>query len=550
MVKAMSFGKVIMKGKGKVIMKKKLITIVLAASMALSLVACGGSGNGNGGAANDSQTTAEVASDSSVLNVGVSTAPQNLSPFTNFTNRQPVNQYVYETLMVQDKNGGWLPCVAKSFTTEDNLTYSFEIFDYVKDSAGNEIKAEDCVFSLEHARDEAANTWIDSAKVTGEYTFDLTVTDVSTATLPTAINRAPIVSKASYEASADGMATTPVGTSPYVVTEFVSNVSCNFVKNENYWQTDEQYLSPIAANANVNGMNFIKIAEAAQQTVALETGTIDVFYRIASSEVENFIEGGRNAEKFTSISGATDTGWCLYFGRDSFLSQDENLRKAIMYAINKEEINIGAFGGLLNVPTFYGATDGMSDLTPSTINPDYFNYDEAKVEDYLSKANYNGEEIRLLVPNEDSHNKIAAIVQGQLMKIGLNVKIEAYDNAMFQSAFGEGNGYDMSICQMGLRDNAFVWSFLAYDLTGGSFGAGLKDPQLTELIAKANSIEGHTPEVATEVNDYIIEHAISENLISGTAYTIYRKDLGAIDIPYLSGTYDGERTISATVFSK
>jgi ABC-type transport system substrate-binding protein len=528
-------------------MKKKILSLTLAVAMTLSLVGCSGSTTTTDGAS----TSTEVEDSSKVLNIGVSTAPQNISPFVNFSNRQPVNQYLYETLMVQNQEGGWDPCIAKTMETSDYLTYTFEIFDYVKDSEGNAITASDCVYSLEHARDEAANTWIDSAEVTGDYTFTLTVTDDAPSTIQTAINRAPIVSQAAYEASGDGMSTTVISTAPYKVSEFVSNVSINFIKSENYWQTDSEYITPLAANMNLDGMNFIKIAESAQQTVALETGTVDCFYKLATSEVENFLEGGRDAENFTVVKGSLDSCYCFYFGNESFLMDDENLRFAILYAIDKEAINIGAFVGLLTVPEFYGASDGMSDLIPDKLTDDYFGYDEAKAKDYLAKSNYNNEELVLLVPNEDDHNKIAAIVQGQLMAIGLNVKIESYDNAMFQTNFGDGSTFDIAVCQMGMRDDAFVWKMMSWELSGGEQGAlgiALKDAEFDKLIEKANSMEGHTPETATEVNNYIIDHAYGENIICATGYIVFRKELNAKEVPYFTGSYDGERTISGTIF--
>ncbi len=534
-------------------MKKGILSIALASVMTISLVACGSSNTGSTSNNSDgtvASQTAEGASDHSTLNIGFNSAPQNISPFTNFTNRGMVAQYLYEPLMIHDTDGNWLPVIAKSYTTDDNINYDFEIFDYVKDSAGNEIKAEDCVFSLEHARDEAANTWIASAEVTGDYTFRLTVTDDAVSTFPTAVDRAPIVSKAAYEADPDGMATTVISTSPYKVSEFVSNVSISFVKNENYWQTDEQYLAPLAKDMSIENMNFTKIAEAAQQTIALETGTVDAFYGISTTEVKNFLDDGRDASNFTAIGDPSNTAYCFYFGNGGLAVDDENLRKAILYAIDKEAINIGAFDGLSTVPTWYGAPDGLSDLTPSEINPDFFNYDIEKAKDYLSKSNYNGEELRFLVPNEDNHNRIAAIVQGQLMAAGINAKIESYDNAMFQTNFGDGSTFDIAVCQMGLSDIAFVWKFMSWDLSGGENGAlgtGLSIPEFDEILKKANTIETHNAETATEVNNYIIEHGLGEVLIVGKSYSVFKKSLGAKSVPYYTAGYS-ERSIGATVF--
>lgn len=508
-------------------MKKRTASKVIAFGLALSM------------AATAVPVFAEEESGGRELKVGAMTAPQNISPFTNFTNRQPVCQYLYETLVEKDAEGNFYGIIAKDWTTEDNITYDFEIYDYVTDTEGNNITAEDCVFSLEHARDEAANTWIESAEVTGDYTFTVTMIDDAASTFSTAMNRAPIVSQAAYEASEDGMATSSVNTAPYMVTDFVPNVSITFEKNPNYWQTDESVQNPIYKNMTVDKLSYTKIAEAAQQTIALETGAIDVYEKISNTEIANFLEGGRDAENFTALGYASPDSYVFYYANQGICGEDINLRLAIAHAIDKNVIAQGAFNGLAKVPTFMGAPDGVSDLTPTSASEDYFAYDPELAAEYLAKSSYNGEQLRLLVPNEDNHNRIATIVQGQLMAIGLDVAITSYDNAMFQSSFGDGSAWDISICQMGMTDVVFVWQFLSWDLSGGDNGAAgmaVKDEKLKELLSTVNTVDGHTVENATAASDYINEMCYGQNLISTEQYWVFRKDLGAVDVPYLSQT--------------
>lgn len=523
--------------------KKKLLASVLALTMVVaSLVGCGNAssntdaaGSGTASESTDGETTGGTKE----LKVGMNTMPQNISPFTNFTNRQPVASYLYETLMEKDTDGNMVGILAKSWSTEDNLTYDIEIYDNIKDSEGNEIKAEDVVFSLEHARDEAANTWITSAEVTGDYTLKLTLPNDLASTLPTAMNRAPIVSKKAYEASADGMATSIVSTSPLMVTEFVPNVSITLERNPNYWQTDEAAQSAFAKGITVDKLSYTKIAEAAQQTIALETGTIDVYAKLATTEVANFLEGGRDAENYTAIGKASPTSYCFYYANQGICGEDINMRQAIAHAIDKDAIIQGAFGGLAVKPTYMGAPDGMSDLTPTSASDDYFAYDEDLAKEYLAKSDYNGEKIRLLVPNEDNHNRIAAIIQGQIMAIGIDCEITSFDNAMFQSNFTDGSTWDIAVCQMGLSDVAFVWNFLCWDLSGGDQGAAgmaIKDEKLKELLTTVNTVDGHNTENATATSDYINEQCLGQNLISTSEYFVFRKDLGAKDVPYLYQT--------------
>ena len=514
-------------------MKKRTVTRALAFGMALSLMTVSFPVH-----AEEAPVHAEEAGGRE-LKVGATTAPQNISPFTSFTNRQPVSQYLYEPLVEKDAEGNFYGIIAKDWSTEDNINYDFEIYDYVTDTEGNNITAEDCVYSLEHARDEAANTWVVSAEVTGDYTFSVTLKDDAASTFPTAMNRAPIVSKDAYEASADGMATSSVNTAPYMVTEFVPNVSIVFEKNPNYWQTDESVQNPLYKRMTVDKLSYTKIAEAAQQTIALETGAIDVYEKISNTEIANFLEGGRDAENFSALGYASPDSYVFYYANQGPCSEDINLRMAIAHAIDKAVIAQGAFNGLAKVPTFMGAPDGVSDLMPTSASEDYFTYDLELAAEYLAKSNYNGEQLRLLVPNEDNHNRIAAIIQGQLMAIGLNVAITSYDNAMFQSTFGDGAAFDIAVCLMGMTDVAFVWSFLSWDLAGGDHGAlgmAVKDEKLKELLAAVNTVDGHNTENATAASDYINEMCYGQNLISTEQYWVFRKDIGAVNVPYMSQT--------------
>jgi len=537
-------------------MKRKIITLLLVFTMTFSITACQNtsnktSDNSTTPTSSTTGTDASTATDEGrTLTVGTNTAPQNISPFTSFTNRQPVVAYLYENLMYRDADNQMKGIIAKDWSTEDNITYNINIYDYVYDTNGNQIKAEDVVFSLEHARDESGNIWIKSCAVTGEYSLTLTLTDDSVSTFPTAIDRAPIVSKASYEASSDLMATSSVSSAPYMVSEYVPNTSITFVKNPNYWQTDESAQNPLYKEATVDTLVYTKISEAAQQTIALETGAIDVYDIIANTEVANFIDGGRDSDKFTALGYPSSVSYVFYYANQGAVAEDINLRLAMAHAINKDDIILGAFDGMAEKPTYMGAPGGMSDLTPTSASDDYFKYDVELAKQYLEASNYNGEKIRLLVPNEDNHNRIAAIVQGQLLAIGIDAEIISYDNAMFQAAFSDGSAWDIAVCQMGMADVAFVWTFLSWDLAGGDQGAlgmAVKDEKLKELLSLVNTVDGHNTENATIASDYINDMCYGQNLISTKQYTIFKKDLGAVEVPYLSMSAQS-RYLACTIF--
>ena len=97
----------------------------------------------------------------------------------------------------------------------------------------------------------------------------------------------PIVSQKAYEASPDQMATKPITTAAYVLTEYVPGSSLTFERRADYWQTDPTQ-SPVVAKSNVQTAVFQIISEPAQHTVALQTGSAGISTSVPGSDVALF----------------------------------------------------------------------------------------------------------------------------------------------------------------------------------------------------------------------------------------------------------------------
>lgn len=77
-----------------------------------------------------------------------------------------------------------------------------------------------------------------------------------------------VVSQKSYE-EIGGFADKPIGTGPYVVSEYVSGAHLTLKANDKYWQTAE--LRDSNHKANVETIEYDIIAEASQHVIALST---------------------------------------------------------------------------------------------------------------------------------------------------------------------------------------------------------------------------------------------------------------------------------------
>ena len=110
---------------------KKFLSIVLALIMALSMVSFASAEQG------------------AAVTVGLAGDPGNIGPFQGMgLGRIGILFTTYEMLMVKDGNE-FRGCLMKELTQVDDLTYDVEIYDYIKDQAGNPLKASDIKFCFD-----------------------------------------------------------------------------------------------------------------------------------------------------------------------------------------------------------------------------------------------------------------------------------------------------------------------------------------------------------------------------------------------------------------
>ena len=132
-------------------MKKKLISTLLVATMAVSLVACGGK---DASKKSDSESKTNTKTD--VLSLNLASEPAYLDPALNSSvdgGCLAVNSFV--GLYTYDKDGKLAPALSdgEAEISEDGLTYTFKLIES-KWSDGSELTAKDFVYSWNRAAAE------------------------------------------------------------------------------------------------------------------------------------------------------------------------------------------------------------------------------------------------------------------------------------------------------------------------------------------------------------------------------------------------------------
>lgn len=503
---------------------KKLLAMLLAVVMVLSLVACGSSSKTATEAPVadtpvDDTPVASSGEGKTVLRVGISGSVTELSPYAA-TNEfaEPLRTTVYQYLFVKPtiSSTETIPVIGKSWEMIDEYTAAVEIFDYVHDVDGNPITASDVCYSYMACKAAGSMTdtaHIESITATGDYTLELKLDEPSETTMLKLLTHVVIIDEEAHKTNPDS---TP-GTAPYKLTSYIAGAEYVCEKVDDYWQTDESLID-YTAQANVDKIIYEIITEAAQMTTALETGEIQMAVAVDGREAARFEEGGANEEGFVVDTNAGSfTLLALFNCTEDSICSDINFRKACLYAIDTNAIVKIVLNGA-GVPAKDMVSNQLAGFNPEWENEDYYDADITKAQEYLAKSSYNGETIML--EGSNSYSSELELMQAQLSAIGIKSEIRTFENALWQEEKVAGTGESSwDICVDGVGGSVITTAWRV-KFNPGNFSTGLPqtgyfDETLDTLLNAAHASQNAADIEA--VHDYIVEQAYSVGLYATAA---------------------------------
>ena len=248
-------------------MKKRVISLLLVATMTVGLVACGSS-SGDG-------KKSSASSDEKILSVETGPDPETVDPALNSAiDGGEMILHAFEGLLKLDENGDPEAGQAEKWeVSDDGLTYTFHLRDGLKWSDGSDLTAEDFVYSWQRVCDPnvaapyAATVLgmvegFDEAAAGDIEKLGVEAKDDKTFVVHLA-NPCPYfesiaafatlnpVQKATIDANGDAWATaadTYISNGPFYVTEWVPGSYVLMKKNPNYWDADSIKLDGIKFN--------------------------------------------------------------------------------------------------------------------------------------------------------------------------------------------------------------------------------------------------------------------------------------------------------------
>ena len=350
-------------------MKKRLLALLLLTGLlSAALTGCGGGSTEQ--ASGDGQTadgSAGARAQTNEIVVGIAQdLDESLDPHKAVAaGTKEVMFNVFEGLVKPTPDGDLIPAVASGYTVSpDQTVYTFTLREGVLFHNGDPVEMEDVVYSIERCADDSEGTpLIPALSAISDIQSDETTLTITLAQPDSEF--LSYLTLAVLPADYDGQDTAPVGTGPF---KFVSRAAQDSIVLErfaDYWGTP----------AELDKVTFKIIENADSLLMSLQSGAIDLCAHLTSTQTAQL------GEDFQIIEGTMNLVQALYLNNAAEPFNNELVRQALCYAVDRQQILDLAFDG-------YGALIGSS-MYPAFSKyfddslTDYYTYDPDKAVDML-----------------------------------------------------------------------------------------------------------------------------------------------------------------------
>lgn len=386
---------------------------------------------------------------------------------------------IFDSLFRENPDGSYVPALCTAYKFEDEgKSLIFTIREGVKFHNGDVMTADDVVFSLNTAIGSPFTSKFTSVMKEATKVDDKTVKlTLKYAYIPIigclVSSSTSIVPKKVYEADPAKFGQNPVGTGPYMLKEVKKGEKIVMEAFPGYYRG----IAPIKTMV----VRVIKDDNSA--LMSLESGELDMMQPAQDYSDREAIMKNPSLKYHEAPQACT---FLVSFNHKGIFA-DKRLREAVARAIDKKDLILGAVNGMAE-PT----DEGITPLCPQA--PKGFKglpYDLDKARALLAEAGYpNGLNVTMRVIGAANYTKPAEVLQAQLKKIGINMKIEPMERASwFDLAFAKGQfeitfyAHAISVVDADFCTYPFLHSSET-DGKGNNY-MGVKNPELDKYLDKA-----------------------------------------------------------------
>lgn len=403
--------------------------------------------------------------------------PQSGSSFS-----QEVLLALYDTLVRLDDAGNPTPGLAESWKASDDLTsFTLALRRGVKFHDGSELTAEVVKQNLQRyivLGTKASGTMVESVKmidaveVTGPYEVKLVLKGPS-GQLPYFLGgiAGMVAAPASLASDAFGVTFKAVGSGPYRLKSFESNVKSVMLRNDEYWG---------GAQSRPAGFEHHYVPDGRARLNALRSGQANVVL-IDPRQIPEAKSAGLTVQ-VNEKNGV----WDIYVNLSRAPLNDLKVRQAFMHAVDRAALAEAlSFGSGKPTVQLFAQSSPIYDPALDALYP----FDQKKARALLAEAGHkDGIEITQLLLNTTEYKQLGEALQAMLAESGIRVKFDVVDASQFNLFRRAPYRGDFLMARWGGRADP-LQTFQELIATGATYNpVGVANPEIDVLIAKARRL--------------------------------------------------------------
>ncbi|HDY7832115.1 TPA: ABC transporter substrate-binding protein [Vibrio vulnificus] len=461
-----------------------------------------------------------------------------------------MSHMVFDPLVRYTQKLDFEPRLAEKWERVNDTTYRFQLRKGVKFHSGNELTADDVVWTFARLKDspdfKAIFEPYEKMVKVDDYTVELVSKGAYPLVLQTATYIFPMDSKFYSGTTADGkdkaevvkhgnsFASTNVsGTGPFIVTSREQGVKVEFERFKDYWDKESK--------GNVDKLTLVPIKEDATRVAALLSGGVDMIAPVAPNDHQR-VKDAKGIELVT-LPGTRIITFQMNQNSNEAL-KDVRVRQAIVHAINNEGIVDKIMKGFATAAGQQGP-EGYAGYNAELVP----RFDLKKAKELMKEAGYEkGFTLTMIAPNNRYVNdaKVAQAASAMLSKIGIKVDLKTMPKAQYWPEFDKCAADMLMIgWHSDTEDSANFSEFLTMtrnEETGrGQYNCGhYSNPEVDKLVEAANVETDPAKRAAmlqkvetTLYNEAAFVPLHWQNLAWGAKSTLDIKPIvNAMDFPY------------------
>src|SRR5262249_4449564 len=328
--------------------------------------------------------------------------------------------------------------LATSWEIPNPTTYVFRLRKGVKFHNGREMTADDVKYSIDRVRDPKTGAPIrdvyadvDKVETPDKYTVRLTLTRPNAALLSMMTGRASYVVPREEVDKHGTLQKVMVGTGPFKLAEHVPGDYARFVRNDSYHEPGLPYL---------DGFTIKVIKDESSRLAALRKGTVDLTW-IKAIEIE---ELARKEKALSSMETHEARHLYIWFNTKEPPFNNVKLRQAVASALDRQEIIDTVLLGRGKLTTGLPPATVPYALSPADIAAlPFYKQDLALTKKLLAEGGQpNGFEFTFKTsPHSPDYVPAAQVIQRQLAKAGITMKIEQMEWGALLKNFRDGTNF-------------------------------------------------------------------------------------------------------------